>query len=248
MTVAMEYVFCIPSYHRAERVRTLEYLSALGYEKEDILLAVQTAEDFTAYAAKYDSLANIVYRECSNVAGNRNTCLSNVPKGKVAVFLDDDVDAVCWNDTRGGEYKLREIRQRKEFDAFLNFVFHSACTHNARLAGVYPTANAKFMKSTWQVQLNKMLIGTCLFVFDTTLRFNEKFSVKEDYELALRIIANGGKTIRLSGFCIKAKHLTNKGGCHDSWGENARLSKELLFRYPDLVRANPKRKNELLMK
>lgn len=144
MTVAMEYVFCIPSYHRAERVRTLEYLSALGYEKEDILLAVQTAEDFTAYAAKYDSLANIVYRECSNVAGNRNTCLSNVPKGKVAVFLDDDVDAVCWNDTRGGEYKLREIRQRKEFDTFLNFVFHSACTHNARLAGVYPTANVKF--------------------------------------------------------------------------------------------------------
>ena len=40
-----EYIIGIPSYRRADKQTTLEYLERIGVSKERIVLSVQTEED-----------------------------------------------------------------------------------------------------------------------------------------------------------------------------------------------------------
>lgn len=64
--------FCIPSYLRADRQKTLELLERIGVPKEQIVLAVQTESDKEAYtkAGIADRVGTFLYREGHCVADN----------------------------------------------------------------------------------------------------------------------------------------------------------------------------------
>lgn len=232
--------FAIPSFHRCESQQTLEYLRSFGIQKEKIVIATQTEDDYREYSKRYSEHANIVFGDASSAAGNRNNAIDNLPVGCKIVFLDDDIK----NISVANKGKLEPITKREEFLEFIETAFDAAKKNGAEIWGVYPVANEFFMKRS--VSVGKILIGTLLGIVNNGHRFNPDWKVKEDYELCCRVISQGGKTIRLNYATVVAMHYTNEGGCHDHWGENEQRAEQLLAKYPYLVKRNTRRKGEII--
>lgn len=86
------------------------------------------------------------------------------------------------------------------------------------------------------VQRNVLLIGCVMGFLDDGLYFDERFALKEDYELSLRVIKSGGGVLRYNYLAIAAEHYS-VGGCYDHWanGERRLYSQMLLDMYPGMV-------------
>ena len=75
------------------------------------------------------------------------------------------------------------------------------------------------------------------------IMFNPAVSVKDDFELSLRMIASGFNAVCFNGFTCKAGHLTRGGGQDDRIrGENKKCYTALINRYPQLIK--PSRREE----
>lgn len=230
--------FGIPSYNRPETQDTLDMLLRLGCS--NIIISTQTEQDYIEYDKRYGKCANVVYRKGNKASDNRNTILDNIEQDAWCVMMDDDIQAINQKNGTG----TRTIATKEEFEKFINDAIRIADSKCAQIVGIYPTDNAYFMKHGYSV--DKILIGTMFIIKNTGMRFSSQFRVKEDYEYCCRLISKGGHTIRLNDVSVKAKHYTNKGGCHDDWGANKDCTDALLMLYPDLVKRNPRRKNEVL--
>lgn len=233
------WIFGIPTYNRAKKQDTLTWLLAMGYK--NIVVATQVEEDYQSIKSRYGSSATILFREARNAAGNRNTILKYAKeKGvKWVVCIDDDSSAIMVKKSNS----LQTVKSKEDLNAFIEVSIKDAETIGAKIWGVYPVANPFFMNE--KKVSDCILIGTMLCI-STDLLFDEKFDVKEDYELCCRTIAGGAHTLRFNNYTIKAKHLTNDGGCKGKWENNSKFAKELCFLYPDIVRENPRRKGEIL--
>jgi hypothetical protein len=68
------------------------------------------------------------------------------------------------------------------------------------------------------------------------IKFNEKWKMVEDYEIALRTIRRGGHTLRSNWLSVrKPKNGTNKGGLHERYasGELKEWISRLAQVYPE---------------
>lgn len=241
----MNYVFGIPSYQRAGKVTTVGYLRSLGYEKENILVSVQTADDLAAYKELYDNDAVIVYRQGKCVSDNRNTLLMNAPKDTAVVMLDDDISYFAYVSRAKMRPKDGAIVSKAALDNILQRLLELSKNNGCKVFGIYPVPNPFFAYNPQHIQYNKLIEGTFICVVDTTLRFDPHFTIKEDYELCCRTISRGARTLRYNRIIAIAKHYSNDGGCKEQWDKNEELANELVFRYPDIVRASH-RKGEII--
>lgn len=241
----MDCFFAIASYKRADNQRTLAYFERLGIEKEKILVAVQTEDDFKEYTKQGidKRVGRLIYREGKNVSDNRNTILDNVPIGEKVVLFDDDITAVCKLD----EGKLKEIDTKEEFYRFLEYGFKLIEENHTVAFGLYPVANAFFMKDAYRER--NIIIGTLFALINTEMRFNPEFSTKEDYEFSCRVIRKYSKLIRLDNYTCKAQHYT-KGGCDEFWKDKGTADSKafmLAKTYPDIIELNPSKPGEVKM-
>ena len=236
-----DYKILIPSYRRASSQSTLSTLSAC-FAKEDIIIATQTTSDYDEYRKRYDAMATIIYREADSVGGNRNTLLEYCETHGVkhALLLDDDILGLLLSNGR-------KLKDAKEIKAVFDYFFQLATKCDATAFGTYPLSNTFFMKN--RVSVNKIFIGTIFGILDTHLRFDETYRVKEDYELCLRLLSKGKRLLRFDNVSPIAKHKT-AGGCADEWKSQQyrQYAERLVFTYPDIVKMNPKRAGEILMK
>lgn len=242
----IRFVFGIPSYKRPERQKTLEYLSGMGYGKDEIVISTQTEEDYKAYTERYGDKATVIYTEGHCVGDNRNNlmewCYLNRKQHRL-VMLDDDITAVKILDGT----KSRAITDRQELDERIIRCFEMAHSHNAPLWGVYPVDNDFYKKN--QTLEKSLLIGTMLGVFWTgvkTLRFNPDFKVKEDYELCCRVMSVKMNCLRFDFLSVQADHYS-KGGCESEWNGEANVdcALKLVEKYPNLVELQRKKLGEV---
>lgn len=97
---------------------------------------------------------------------------------------------------------------------------------------------------------NLFLLGCFMGILDATkTHFDPEQPLKEDWEIGLRTVAEGGRTLRLNDVCLTATFHTT-GGAHEAWNtEGDRLNREctekLLGQYPELVKLHATRQNEL---
>ena len=240
-----EIIFGIASYKRADNQRTIAYLDRLGVERQNIILAVQTAKDKAEYEAAgiAQRVGRLVYREGKNVSDNRNTLLDSVPAGTRIVLLDDDINAVC----RLAGDKLKPIETGEELYAMLKRGYALAARHRTVGFGLYPVKNAFFM-SRGHSERN-ICIGTFFAIVNTDLRFDTECATKEDYEYCCKAIRRYGAFVRLNDCVCDAQHYT-KGGCEEFWNngtETQRTARRLVGKYPDILTLNPKRPGEVKM-
>lgn len=233
------FYFGIPSYKRADNQETLNYLNKLGYKKENIILSVQTQQDYEAYQ-KYGDKCTIIYKEGNCVGDNRNNILEYLPKNEKVVMLDDDIFSI----QQLKDNKLENINSKIELDKFIENAFEFCLKNNARIWGVYPVDNAYFMKKT--IDKQNIVIG-CVVGLVNIFKFNREYRTKEDYELCCREISQGYNCIRFNNITAKAKHKTNSGGCKEDWKFeiNKKCADMLIKTYPHLIKRNSKKLDEV---
>merc|ERR1712039_855223 len=91
------------------------------------------------------------------------------------------------------------------------------------------------------------------FVVDkSTVRFDENMTLKEDYDFTCSHIKAHGSVLRCQRMTLSVKHYSNAGGAvdeRDGKGEKERMNIAILNeKWPGCFRANPKRKNEVIMR
>lgn len=242
------FIWGIASYNRLDRQPMLNLLANMGYTKREIVLATQTPTDYENYSEKYGEMATVIYGEAHNVSGNKNNVLryvrDNCNNARV-VMCSDKVRAINVMDKSG---KLREITSRAELDHIVQAAYFIANFAKATIWGVAPVANTFYMEHS--ISTNLFLIGCFMGLTNPAKQmFDEEQPLKEDWEIGLRTIIGGGRTIRLNDVCLTST-LHTQGGCHAMWNSegdkmNEECTKRLLAMYPDLVKPHSTRKNEL---
>ena len=239
-------IFAIPSYKRDFEQLTLDYLARLNVPREMIYMSVQTESDLKAYkAAGIDQrVGKLIYRLGACVSDNRNTLLDAIPEGHYVVMMDDDIKTIVM--LQGG--KLVKI---EAFDRLMNIIVRgfSAAAKNFTVGfGLYPTDNAYYMSDT--VSACTIVDGMFIGLLNTKVRYDARFTTKEDYDLCCRIIREYGAFPRLNMYAARAKS-RSRGGCEEFWKDTeGRIltARRLIERYPDLLVPNPRREGEVLMR
>lgn len=239
------YYFGIASYNRLERQHILKLLNSMGYEKDEILLALQTKKDYEEYSERYGDMATILYKEGSNCCYNKNTILDYVVENlnnTRVVMLSDKVKGIVYK-TRKGE--LREVKTKYELDRLVKIAFLLTKKMGAEVFGCYTVSNKLFMRNS--ISTNQQVLGCFMGILNPSLqKFDVEQPLKEDFEFILRHIANGRKTIRFNDVGLK-ETLHTKGGSYELWHnieECRRCNDRLLELYPNLVTRHSTRKNE----
>lgn len=238
----MKYRFCIPSYQREDQPITVDLLNRMGYAKDEIIVGTQTLEEYREYSKRQGDKATVTYAPANNCPQNRNNLLDRFADGERILLADDDVRAFLR--LTEDENRLEEIKTREELEQIFDRMFEYCERNNAYMWAWYPVENPMFMHRT--IDRGNILVATLLGIRKTGEKmFNPAFSVKEDFELSLRMIASGLNVVRFNGFTCKARHMT-RGGCQDDRlaGENEKCFRALVNRYPQFVRPSH-RKGEI---
>lgn len=115
------------------------------------------------------------------------------------------------------------------------------------LAGLPPTANPFFSKPGTK---EKAFIIGDLFAATGDCRFDETLPLKEDYDFTCRHLEKYGRVARVGDFLAEYSHYKNRGGAVSYRTEQleAETCARLLERWPQYLHANPKRKNEVVLR
>lgn len=202
-------IYAIASYHRSE-CRTVKTLLEAGVAKKDIVVALQDEADIPLYKANYPDI-RFIFRKADCAAANRNTLLDEI-KERPICLLDDDIVSFNYFTEDG-----RFLADTKKGLASLN-CFVEKCANNCAVAGVSPVDNGIIARNRPEISVDNLLQGSVLIFFSPDLRFDERFKMVEDYELALRVIYRGEHTLRGNYIAAnKPKNGTNAGGLHDRY-------------------------------
>ena len=237
--------FGIASYQRIDKLHSLKTLKDMGYGKDEIIVATQTEDDYKAYSSEFGKAATIIYRYGTNVGVNRNTVLNYMNPGEELFFIDDDVRAFERLVEIEGKKSLRVIGTRAELEAIASRQFAFCRKANSPWFAWYPTENAFFMSKT--VHTRNIFCATVLGVVNhPDIRFDERYTLKEDYDISLRLIEEGYNAVRFNGYTAKASHYV-RGGCWEARenGQERVRCRNLLERYPGLVQPHATRENEV---
>ena len=234
-----KYRILIPSYLRADTQSTVELLSG-AYSPAEIIVSTQTREDYEQYRAKWSDKATVIYLEGHSVGDNRNTLLRWCEANGVtqAIMLDDDISGIQM-------YNKEVLKDAQSIRRLFESCIKIAQQCKATVFGSYPVSNPLMMSST--VTVNNIMIGTFLGILDTSLRFDTRYRVKEDYELCLRVMSHGGKVLRFNNFAPRARH-KSAGGCLADFNDLTRYpiyAQMLMEQYPQYIKANQSRVGEV---
>ena len=236
--------FGIPTFQRSEKQLTLDYLERVGAKREQIIMSVQTETDYDAYRKYENRVGRLIYRRAANLSGNANTILDGVPSGKRIIIFDDDIKTITMLENG----KLHDIETQEEFEGMLRFGYSVSEKLNTIGFSVYPVRNDYYMSNS--IHTAHIGEGTMLALTNDGTRFDEHFDTKCDYEMTCRIIKKYGAYPRLNMYACKAGHYTS-GGCDWNWKDKKRVEEDaevLVALHPELVRFNPRKRGEVLMR
>lgn len=171
------------------------------------------------------------------ITATRNWILDNTDDQWV-VMLDDDVKAQGWvklEPFKTRQLKLTEAEWHREFVRLfdlteqMKYRIWGVATQNAPRA-VYP-----WKPILWRSYVTASCMG---IINDGRTRFDERFKVKEDYELNLRCIQQDGGVIAARYIHWTNSHWTDAGGCaaYRTQLMELRCIKLLMQMYPGMIR------------
>ena len=236
--------FGIPSYKRSDCAHSIQALKNLGFQKDAIVVAVQTESDLEKYRSSYGNDITLIFRPARNCAQNRNTLIDYFDDGERFIMLDDDVKAFCRLEIIGDKKMFSKFTNSERLESTFTRMFDLCQKRKSPMWAWYPVPNPFFMSNT--IDLRNLFVGTILGVVNDRKRhFDEGFDLKEDFEISLRLMRLGYNAVRFNGYAVEANH-KSKGGCESAWKSDSNIKRcaELLERYPTLIKASH-RKDEV---
>jgi hypothetical protein len=180
--------------------------------------------------------------ETGKLLESRNFALKHsFSQNKICVQLSDDLKKVKINKNFA---EKKEVSIDFAINDLIN-IFNKVSGVN--LMGIPPTSNDFFAKNL--ISKNTFCIGDMLFVKPCNLLFDEKLTLKEDYDYTLQHLKKYGNTFRYQKYLFEFQHYKNKGGAVDyrTEDEEQKNINYLLHKWGSKIRLNPKRKNEILI-
>ena len=186
-----------------------------------------------------DSGCKQVY-ETGKLIPSRNFALDHAfEKNNICVQLSDDIKDVKTN-PKSESVDLVDVVEEIA-DKFKKTV-------GVYLLGIPPTDNPFFAKAI--VSKNTFCIGDLFFSKPNPLRFDEKLTLKEDYDYTLQHCKEYGIVLRYQKYLFTFAHYKNQGGVvsYRNDEEEQNNIRHLKLKWGLAIKDNPKRKNEILLK
>lgn len=154
------------------------------------------------------------------------------------VQVDDDVRTCGYIELLADRSKKRRMTEA-DFLAEFDKLFDLTEDLGYRIWGVDTVGATRalypFKPFLWQTYVT----GSCMGIRrDTGIRFDESFTVKEDYEITLRCIKEDGGVVGARYFCWVNSHWTDAGGCKDYRTQTMeeQTIRRLIRMYPGMIR------------
>jgi hypothetical protein len=211
-----------------------------GVKSQKILPSAQVyvpANEFASYQKAGVRNLVAVPDSVHGITATRNWILDNTDD-KWVVMLDDDVKAQGW--VKLDPHKTRQFHMTEAqwiAECIRLFDITEQCKY--RIWGV-ATQNAPRAIYPWKPILFRSYVTASFMgiVNDGRTRFDERFRVKEDYELNLRCIKEDGGIIAARYLHWTNSHWTDAGGCaaYRTQLMELRCIKLLMELYPGMIR------------
>jgi hypothetical protein len=155
-------------------------------------------------AETYDVRSLVVCDAGVSVA--RNQALEDAfARGLTCVQLSDDLRGFRVVNDFG---EVREVTAEEALGLLLDYL----AMFPYHLAGFPPTDNTLFSTKSKTITTTTFIVGDCIAVKPTPLRFDEELKLKEDYGYTAAHIEEYGGALRLNWIVASFDHRSNPGG------------------------------------
>lgn len=187
-----------------------------------------------------------VPKSIRGITPTRNWILKNCGDEHI-VFIDDDVKQCGW--VKLEERKVKHIKIKseefwlEEFSKYFSMLYDLdykmwGVRTESQPAGTYPYK--PFLFRTY-------LTASCMgMINDGSYYFDERYKVKEDYEICLRHIRDRGGILGVRYLYWVNEHWETEGGCKDyrTIDMEREAIKLLMEEYPSMIRSAKRKANE----
>lgn len=200
-------LIAIPSKGRVGKVKTLKIL------KEGVLYVPDY--EFDDYAAAYgEERIRAVPADIKGITRTRNWILDNCDDNWV-VMVDDDLKVQGWFKLFEGYAKIYRLKEEEWYREFIR-LFDFTQQIGYRIWGVNTDGALRSFYSYKPFLFHTYVTASMMGIRnDTGIRFDERFPVKEDYELCLRCIKEDGGLVGARYIYWCNSHWQDEGGCKD---------------------------------
>lgn len=177
------------------------------------------------------------------LVGARNAALDEAEAcGMPCVQVSDDLKKIM----RLGENTQEPFEIT--FEQAVGQLLRSLDMTDLKLAGCSPTDNAYFARETESTNL--FIVGDLFVALPCDIRFDARLKLKEDYDYTCQHYVEFGGAKRLNWLMPSFQHRTNKGGAvaYRTADEEQKAISLLKSKWPEWVKDNPKRPDEVLLK
>ena len=214
--------------------------------------------------AAYRENGAVLVATAEGLCAARNTALSDAfVQDCWCVQMSDDIQSISISPDERRAPCLDEANRRSGDEglpvpvtpeAAATAVGEEMMKRGTFLGGAYVNNNVGFALNAEAWSSHKFIVGDFMVIRPCSLRFDEKMSLKEDYDYTAQHVDEFGAVTRMNRLFVRAKHYTNKGGAVDvrtaaleQCTINHLTTKWSLRGYPKLFRLNPTRMNEVIM-
>ena len=194
----MEYVLAIPSLSRpcALKKKTLQLLDTYNIPKNSIYVFV-VENEYEIYKTVIGEGYNLV---CGvhGIAAQRNFISNYFEFDTYILSMDDDIENVMFLDD---DIDLTSVNNLK---LIINFMINTMDSAEVNLCGVYPIANAFYMRDNVTTDL-RFCIGGLFLYRNKRLMVDTASESKEDYALTIKYFIHDDAVLRFNNLCFKSK-------------------------------------------
>ena len=230
----MKYYIGIVSHLRSSNVEKMQNLVG-----KDVVWYVGKDEkkDYIEAGAK-----NVI--ESGALCHSRNQVMED-SKADYSVQLSDDLKQFEKVSVLG----TKKVKTPISLNDLLEEITKQMNKYNLYLGAVSPTNNDFYYSETRPIGFRHFCLGDLHVVKKCDLRFDEKMTLKEDYDYTLQHIQKFGGVCRLNYILPTFIHRVNKGGAvaiRTAEIEQKNI-KYLKGKWGGLIKDNPRRPNEILL-
>lgn len=259
-----DFHFCVVSARRATKLEGVQYIWMV---QTQLLEAGVTP---TWYVDK-ESLKDYQALGLRAVIGGKLTeartkCLHDARRlGKLCVQLSDDISAWEYRDGKNAKERNDDAQNAAHAAAkrlivspvaaarFIAAKMRSCEEPKPKLGGVYMLSSCSRTFCGDAFLRHHFILGDFFVVEPSSkVNFDPEMRLKEDYDFTCAHIKAYGSVLRCQRMTLNVKHYANGGGAcsnRDSKGEEEKRNVAILHKkWPGAFRANPKRKNEVIMR
>jgi hypothetical protein len=201
----------IPSYKRAGQLFGYNYFKGARY-----VISKSQEKDYLQYCDP-ERLVIMPDEFEGNLAVKRNWILDNFQKP--LLMLDDDIDCLMMCEGRhvvkGKEHEKATEKIKMTPEQAMMMVemgFNLAHEFGCVFWGINFNTDGRNYQQYKPFSLTSIILGPFQGHVDHSMRYDERFPVKHDYDFCLQVMQTHHKALRMNKFSYRCEHGDNSGG------------------------------------